>query len=60
MSNPKDLIAAELIALYARAFSRQGGIARAQKLTKERRIEIARMGGQAFKKKRLALKSRVA
>ena len=36
----------------ARIFARMGGKARATKLSKERRVEIARSGGQAKAKNR--------
>ena len=61
MTKPaKDRIAAEMISLYASAFARQGGLARAQKLTKERRVEIARNAAEVRWKKMLARKQRIA
>jgi hypothetical protein len=40
--------------MTAREMARLGGLARAKKLTRQRRIEIARMGSAAALRKKLA------
>lgn len=44
----------DLLSLFAREMGRKGGRMRSQKLTPERRIEIARLAGQGNRKKKPA------